>query len=68
MTKEEARAFIGRWQIVEQYIVEEIRNLTPELRAGQIAAAYQTGRAMGLASEEVPFQEWQRLREKFDGR
>lgn len=66
MTKEQAQAFVDRWPAVERRIIEEIRNITPELRAKQIAAAYQAAMAITLASEEVPFREWQRLREKFN--
>ena len=66
MTKEQAQAFVDRWPAVERRIIEEIRNTTPELRAKQIAAAYQAAMAITPASEEVPFREWQRLREKFN--
>jgi len=68
MTKEQARSFRERWQTIDTFIIEEIRNLSPELRLKQIAAAYQAGRAMRLTSEEVPFREWQHLREKFNAR
>jgi len=66
MTKEQAQAFVDRWPAVERRIIEEIRNISPELRARQIAAGYKAAMAITLASEEVPFREWQRLREKFN--
>ena len=66
MTKEQAQEFVDRWPAIDRLIIEEIRNTTPELRAKQIAAAYQAAMAMTLASEEAPFREWQRLREKFN--
>jgi len=68
MTKKQARAFVERWSAIDRGVIEEIRNLTPELRAKQIAAAYQAAVAMNRASQEVPFREWQRLREKFNER
>ena len=68
MTKEQARAFVDRWQIIERHLIEEIRNVSPDLKAKQISAAYQAGMAMNLATEELPFAQWQRLREKLDGR
>jgi hypothetical protein len=67
MTKEQAREFVSRWPTVEQELIEEIRKTTPQLRAKQIAAAYQAGKAMGLTPDEVPFERWQHLREKFNG-
>ena len=66
MTKEQAQEFVDRWPAIDRLIIEEIRNTTPELRAKQIAAAYQAAIAITPASEEVPFREWQRLREKFN--
>jgi hypothetical protein len=67
MSKQQAREFVDRWSIVEQVLVEEIRKITPELRAKQIAAAYQAGKAMPSKPDEIPFAQWQRLREKFNG-
>jgi hypothetical protein len=66
MTKEQAREFVERWPAIDRCIIEEIRNLTPELRAKQIAAAYQAAMAMNRVSEEEPFQQWQRLIDKFN--
>jgi len=65
MTKEEAIAFVERYQIAERYPVQETPH-TSQVKAKQIASAYQAGRALTLASEALPFQAWQLLREKFN--
>ena len=67
MTKLQAREFVDRWSMVEQVLIDEIRKTTPELRAKQIAAAYQAGKAMPSKPDGIPFAQWQRLREKFNG-
>jgi len=67
MTKQQAREFVDRWSMVEQVLIEEIRKMTPNLRAKQIAAAYQAAQAMPSKPDEIPFAQWQRLIEKFNG-
>jgi hypothetical protein len=68
MTKQQAREFVDRWRLVDQRLLEEIRQMSPELRAKQVTAAYQAGKAMASTSDGIPFEKWQQLREKFNGR
>lgn len=69
MTKDEARLFKQRWQLVNDVIIEEARGAPVSLRLGQLAVMFAAGYELGWSErlqtgEEEVRQRWQRLRWK----
>ena len=68
MTKEEARQFKTRWQLVNRVTLQEARRLTPEVKLRQLASLYEAGQALGWDARgqegdaEVR-ERWRRLKE-----
>ena len=71
MSKDEALDFQERWRLVNLAISEEIRTTPSDVKARQIASAFQAAKALGLDStpdDEEPFERWRLLKEKYDVR
>ena len=72
MTKEEALEFKNRWQLVNDFIAEEIRTTPPEVRFRQlrtmVATAHRiTGPDPVRESEAAEVRErWRLLKERFN--
>jgi len=70
MTKEEAQQFKERWQLVNEFINEEIRRTPLSVKLKQFAALFQFAREMGWEEElrqgEAEVQaRWQRLQKAY---
>lgn len=70
MTKEEARQFKERWQLVNQVTIEEQRRTPVSVKLQQLALMYEAGQVLGWAEqpregEEEVRERWRRLKEKF---
>ena len=72
MTKEEARLFKSRWQLVNEARIEEIRQATASTKLRQLADMFAAGRALGWADKRAANEtevrsRWVRLKEKAHG-
>ena len=70
MTKEEARQFKVRWQLVNQAVAEDVRRTPPSVKLQQLAVMYEAGQALGWTDalkegEEGVRERWRRLKEKY---
>lgn len=70
MTREEARAWMERWKIVNQRTIEEARALTPEERFRKLEMLFASASlfpAPAIEEEDVRRVRdlWQRLRERY---
>jgi hypothetical protein len=70
MTKAEARAWVARWQRVNEAERDELRNTPLEVKLRQLAALMasvdQLGWREGLAAEETQARDrWKRLRRAY---
>jgi hypothetical protein len=70
MTKEEATAFKDRWRRVNEFIDEELRNTSPEVKLKQLSGLYNTAVFLGWLEklregEEEIWSRWQKLRERY---
>ncbi len=73
MTREEARLFKARWQLVNERIDEEIRQTSVTTKLRQLTSLYHTAQSMGWLEEMKRDEEevrlrWQRLRNKWNER
>lgn len=71
MTKDEARAFKSRWELVNRVTAEETRRTPVEIKLRQLAQMYEAGQALGWAGglkdgEEEVRERWRRLREFYN--
>lgn len=69
MTKEEARQFKARWQLVNQTIAEEIRRTPASVKLRQLALMYEAGQRLGWdedlrAGEDEVRERWRLLKER----
>jgi flagellar biosynthesis/type III secretory pathway protein FliH len=70
MTKEEARQFKARWQLVNHAMTEEVRRTPASVKLQQLAVMYEAGQALGWTDalkegEEGVRERWRRLKEKY---
>jgi hypothetical protein len=71
MTKAEALAFKAGWQLVNERIAEEMRDVSMTTKLCQLAIMFAAGEALGWSErmrdgEETIRERWQRLREKMN--
>jgi hypothetical protein len=70
LTKDQARAFRRRWELVAAAEREELRNTSPEIRFRQLAALFATAQSLGWdealrEGEEEVRERWKKLRASF---
>lgn len=70
MTKEEARQFRERWELVNKMTIEELRRTPVSVKLQQLALMYEAGQVLGWArglkeGEDEVRERWRRLKEKF---
>ncbi len=73
MTREEARLFKARWQLVNERIDEEIRQTPMEVKFEQMVRLYEFGKTLGWVDKKSRQESevrarWQRLRNKWNER
>jgi hypothetical protein len=68
MTKEEGRQFKERWQLVNEFIIEEDRQTPIAVRLKQLSLIFQKSpkSTEALAETEEVRQRWQKLKEHFN--
>ena len=69
MTKEEALEFKQRWQLVNDFIAEEVRTTTPEMRFQQLRTMVATGSRFGKSESTTDAvaevrERWLRLKDQ----
>ena len=70
MTKEEARLFKKRWELVNEVTIEEARRTPVSVKLRQLALMYEAGQMLGWVEglregEEEVRERWRLLKEKF---
>jgi len=70
MTKEQARQFKERWELVNKVTIEEVRRTPVAVKLQQLALMYEAGQVLGWAGrlregEDEVRERWRRLKEKF---
>lgn len=68
MTKEEARLFKQRWQLVDDRVIEEVRQTPVAVKLRQLAIMFAAGQALGWADKQKKDEtevraRWVRLKE-----
>ena len=67
-TRENLKAYLDRWAVVESIVEEERRTASFELRWRQLNAAYAMAKGLGLLAEDPSeagvFERWAKLKEK----
>jgi hypothetical protein len=69
MTKEEALLFKQRWRLVNDRVIEEVRQTPITVKLRQLAIMFAAGHALGWADKQRAGEEevrarWVRLKEK----
>lgn len=62
MTKEEARLFKQRWRLVNDRIIEEVRQTPVTVKLQQLAIMFAAGQALGWADKQKLDEEEVRAR------
>jgi hypothetical protein len=70
ISPEEARAFVKRWEAVNEYELRELRSTPIELKLRQLSAMMTLARRLGwndvlAAEEETARRRWQQLRQAY---
>ena len=69
MTKDEARLFKQRWRLVNDRVIEELRQMPVAVKLQQLAIMFTAGHALGRADKQKSGEEevrarWVRLKER----
>jgi hypothetical protein len=72
MQKDEATQFRTRWQLVNDFVLEEARRTPVEVKLHQLAQMFEAQRALGWTEqlrggEEEVRERWRRLKEHYRG-
>jgi hypothetical protein len=62
MTKDEARLFKQRWQLVNDRVIEEVRETPITVKLQQLAIMFAAGQALGWADKQKRGEEEVRAR------
>jgi hypothetical protein len=69
MTKEEAQKYKARWELINEFTIDEARRASASFKLQQMAFLDEAGRTLGWSdmskSEEEVRERWRHLREKF---
>lgn len=67
ITKQEAHEFKERWEFVNNFIADQIRNTPAEIKLQQLSAMFIIGQSRShafLAEEKIVRNRWQLLKQK----